>query len=92
MEAWMSMRSLILAGVFWVVSLVAAVAVAAGRAQTPDPRPFGQPPDARIVTGADIGFRIESWQGNTPTGTWLIRVDGKWVEAASAKKPVLLTR
>ena len=39
-----------------------------------------QPVDPPIVlSGSDVGFRITARQGNTPVGTLVVRVDGKWV-------------
>lgn len=42
--------------------------------------------DARIVSGNDIGFRVEGSDPRTgaPTGTWMLRVRGEWVEIGSA--------
>ena len=37
-----------------------------------------QPPT--ILSGPDIGFRVERRNGHTPIGTIVVRVDGKWVE------------
>jgi hypothetical protein len=34
-----------------------------------------------VVTGGDLGFRIEGLRGNTPIGQLVVKVDGKWVEA-----------
>ena len=36
-----------------------------------------------IISGADIGFRPDGWNGKRRTGTWLVRIDGEWVEAVS---------
>ena len=36
--------------------------------------------DKRIVSGADLGFRIDSDRGGVPTGHFVIRVNGNWVE------------
>jgi hypothetical protein len=89
----MSGRAIVVVGVLWLASL-AAVAAARDRAgqSAPDARAQALPvPDPRIVTGGDIGFRIEGWQGRTPTGTLVIRVNGQWVEPAASKRPVLIT-
>ena len=85
----MSRRNLIVVAVLWVVSLLAVSGFAFQQTQTP---PLPPSPDSRVISGADIGFRIEGWEGSRPTGTLVIRVNGKWVEATSAKKPVLITR
>ena len=34
-----------------------------------------------VISGADFGFRIDSWaQDGTPVGKLVIRHEGKWVE------------
>jgi hypothetical protein len=33
------------------------------------------------MSGADVGFRVEGFRGDTPSGTIVIRVNGAWVEA-----------
>jgi hypothetical protein len=46
-------------------------------------RAQAQPPNVSaptIISGADIGFRVDRWEGDTPIGRWVIRKDGKWVE------------
>jgi hypothetical protein len=41
---------------------------------------FPKPDDPPIVlSGDDVGFRIEARKGTTPVGTLVVRVDGKWV-------------
>jgi hypothetical protein len=75
----------------WIALWLASLAVVAGLtsalmgAQAPSqvPPPFtSQAPlaDARVVSGADLGFRVES-VGRTgePIGTLMIRVKGEWV-------------
>lgn len=39
--------------------------------------------DVRVISGADIGFRVEGRDIRTgnPTGTWVVRIDGEWVPA-----------
>ncbi len=35
----------------------------------------------RIVSGPDVGFRVEGTDvSGKPTGRWMIRIDGRWVE------------
>ncbi len=62
-----------------VIGLVLSVAATTGLAQFPRATP---PPNARIVSGNDIGFRVEGADPRTgaPTGTWMLRVKGEWVE------------
>lgn len=39
----------------------------------------------RVLTGNDIGFRVEGtdFRGR-PVGTWVVRMDGNWVEVGAA--------
>ena len=39
------------------------------------------PPD--IVSGSDIGFRIEGRRGDVQVGSIVVRVDGKWLATAA---------
>lgn len=71
----------------WLVSLalVAGFTSALMRAQARSqvPPPFtSQPSPARVVSGADIGFRVES----VPIGTLVIRVNGEWVRVGFAQE------
>jgi hypothetical protein len=34
-----------------------------------------------VVSGEDVGFRIEGNRGGTPVGTLVVRMNGQWVEA-----------
>lgn len=33
-----------------------------------------------VMSGADVGFRVEGIRGNTPVGTLVVKVKGEWVE------------
>ena len=46
---------------------------------------------AAIISGNDIGFRPEGWNGKARTGTWMVRINGEWVEAQGAMKAVPAT-
>jgi hypothetical protein len=65
----------------WLVVPVAVAVVTASitMAQT-------RPAAPRIVSGTDIGFRIEGTDVRTgnPTGTLVVRIDGEWVEITPA--------
>lgn len=39
------------------------------------------PVNPTIVSGDDIGFRVEGHRGGIAIGTLMVKVDGKWVEA-----------
>jgi hypothetical protein len=68
----------------WVTSLVVVSEATSAfmRAQAPSQAP---PPDARVVSGADIGFRVESMnRTGEAVGRLVIRVNGQWVPARFA--------
>ena len=84
----------------WMVAFLAVVAVfisalvfAQAQPQQLPLRPFAQrrlpPSEYRMISGSDIGFRIEgSDAAGRPTGRWMIRIDNEWVEPG----PNLTTR
>lgn len=80
----MALRSRITLVLLWIASvvLVSALASAQSRQSRPDPAP--------VISGADIGFRPEGWQGKMRTGTFVVRINGEWVEAipAAGVRPV----
>ena len=86
----MRMRSYVIVGVVWLLSLVAAAAAVAA-AQALEYRAL---PDPRVMTGGDVGFRVEGLYGNMPAGSIVIRVNGEWVEArvGTPRTPGLGTR
>ena len=76
--------------VLWVSSLVVVSALTSGlmRAQTtPEElrrRAQEQLPGSRIISGNDIGFRLEGTNpADEPVGTLVVRIDGQWVVARS---------
>jgi hypothetical protein len=80
----MTARARYIVALLWLISLVVTGAVAA--AQT------GRRDAAAIISGSDIGFRPEGWNGKARTGTWLVRINGEWVEAQGAFKTATVTR
>ena len=44
-----------------------------------------KPVPPKVMTGPDVGFRVEGIRGNTPVGVVVVRVNGEWVEADIAK-------
>ncbi len=79
----MHTRSRVLVVLLWLVSLVVTGAVAAAQSSRREP--------AAVISGNDIGFRPEGWNGKARTGTWLVRINGEWVEAQGAFKTVPAT-
>ena len=68
-------RYLLLACV-WVLSLL--VATTWTRAQTRRWTPLTEPV---VVSGTDIGFRIDWMNGRTPVGEIVVRLNGQWIDA-----------
>ena len=64
----------------WLFSLVAIASIAQSGSTTPDREPT-------VISGKDIGFRVERFDGGRPVGVLVIRVDGQWVEPKSVPKP-----
>ena len=66
------MLALVLA---WVLSLVGAAAVGTAWAQRLKPDPL-------VLSGADIGFRVDHMgRKDVAMGALVVRIDGKWVDA-----------
>jgi hypothetical protein len=80
---------------FWIRSfigiLLVGIALAAARlapAQTP------QPPAPSIISGSDVGFRVDATatrQRGKLAGAWVVRVNGEWVEPESVPAPKHVT-
>jgi hypothetical protein len=74
------------AAVLMVVVLVVVVLVSGLTvfAQVQGPRGRQSGP-TQILSGSDIGFRVEGADPRTgnPTGTWMIRMNGDWVEVGA---------
>jgi hypothetical protein len=45
-----------------------------------------------VISGENIGFRPEGWDGKARTGTFVVRINGDWVEAQSVMKAGPATR
>ncbi len=80
MEA--NMRRILLAAV------VACVLAGGGWVAGQQAQPYKAPVDPGILSGADIGFRVE---GKSPEGlvigTWMVRLNtSEWVEAHSSSR------
>ena len=87
----MSLRQRIGVSVLCVVTLLVAV-VLSGQAQNPNGRglprfdpPLVAPNAPIIISGPDLGFRIDDRDGNRAMGTLMVRINGQWVEAVLGK-------
>jgi hypothetical protein len=36
--------------------------------------------EKKVISGSDLGFRIDSERGGVPTGRFVVRMNGNWVE------------
>ena len=75
--------------VVWALSLM-VVGMASSRAQVPSPEERMRRESLLlegpvIVSGNDVGFRIERTKDGIPVGKVVVRIDGKWVEAVSSQ-------
>jgi hypothetical protein len=70
--------------VVWALSLMVVAAIV--HAQTPAPR--GTTPT--IISGSDLGFRVERQRGDRVFGTFVVRINGEWIvaEPATGLKPL----
>lgn len=71
--------------VMWALSLVAVGSWV--RAQPQKWTPIAEPV---ILSGNDLGFRVEWMNGQVPTGQIVIRLKGQWVEAKVGKNPTAI--
>lgn len=78
----MSKRSYVAVLVLSLFAVVSAVVV--GQSRTPS---AGEP---GVISGSDLGFRIDGYEGTRPVGTLVVRVSGRWVEPKAAMQPVPL--
>ena len=62
----------------WVAAAVVAATTTLVFAQTRSPQP-------QVLSGGDIGFRVEGtdFRGR-PTGTFVVRINGNWVEVGTS--------
>jgi hypothetical protein len=78
MEAGMKRFSLMVT--LAVIVVIAAVIAHAQVGALPSPvTPPGFPVQHPVISGADLGFRVESMDGNKPVGRLVVRRDGQWV-------------
>ena len=79
----MTARARVAFALLWMVSVVvlSAFVTAQTRRET-----------GAVISGGNIGFRPEGWNGKARTGTFVVRVNGEWVDAQSVMKAVPATR
>ena len=70
--------------------LTAATAFAIGQPQKVTPPSFEmkekvEAPGQVVLSGSDVGFRVEGYSNGTPVGRVVVKIDGKWVEPLPPK-------
>ena len=73
----LALAALVLAFTFTAGWLVSAQVVVP-RIEPQPGAPQGQAPT--VISGDDLGFRVETDRGGVPTGRLVVRVNGQWVE------------
>jgi hypothetical protein len=66
--------------ILWALSLIIVGVFA--RAQTPGQA--GNAPPPIIISGNDLGFRVARQQANRVMGTFVVRINGEWLDAEPA--------
>ena len=71
----------------WALLLLAVGSVASVLSSAQGQRPSQLPilEGTTILSGDNVGFRVERTQDGVPTGRLVVRVDGRWVEAETLK-------
>jgi len=88
----MSLRGRLIFACLWIISLVIAASLASAQGvQRPFPPSQFQLQTAPIISGEDFGFRPEGWNGRARTGTFVVRINGEWVDAVAAVKTAPVT-
>jgi hypothetical protein len=79
----MATSSRVIFALLWFASLIVVGAVTAAQTR----REAGA-----VIAGENIGFRPEGWNGRARTGTFVVKINGEWVDAQSVMKAVPATR
>ena len=74
----MTIRARMFIAMLWIGSLLAVGVATHAQSQA---RELRRLPEPRVMTGSDLGFRVEGMYGEMPTGTVVIRVNRQWVDA-----------
>ena len=71
---------------YFVAILAIVLIVISGTAWATSQLVMVEPVTPTVMTGGDLGFRVEGLRGGQPVGTVVVRVNGEWV-AAEVKLP-----
>jgi hypothetical protein len=69
--------------IVWALSLIFVGSMSSSAQVRPGSQPLPLELPA-ILSGSDVGFRIEQTRDGIPVGTIVVRVDGRWVAAESS--------
>jgi hypothetical protein len=70
----------------WTLALLWALSlIAAGVGGVLSAQGFLITENQQVVSGADVGFRIERTQDGMPVGHVVVRINGRWVDTAAAR-------
>ena len=73
-----------------ILAVAAALLVCLGGQPVAQVRPV-EPVPPRVMSGSDIGFRVEGLRGERVVGRLVVRVDGRWVETELTAAPLQLS-
>jgi len=79
----MTVRKRIVVVAFWVISIFAAGMWGHAQAPLPPREPRTAPSQgdlSTVISGNDLGFRIDSRKAGTPIGRFVVRINGQWGE------------
>ena len=74
----------------FMLGVAAALLVSLGGRSIAQVRPV-EPVPPRVMSGSDIGFRVEGLRGERVVGRLVVRVDGRWVETELTAAPLQLS-
>ena len=78
-EVVLSLRARTVVILLWGASLVFVGVWTSAQSQVPPPAaepPLEQP---LVLSGSDVGFRVESRRGDVPRGQLVVKINGAWV-------------
>jgi len=78
----MTITSRFVIALLWLASLAVVGTIASAQTR----RESGA-----VLSGDNIGFRPEGWNGKARTGTFVVKVNGEWVDAQSVMRTVPAT-
>jgi hypothetical protein len=74
-----------------LVLLSAAVLIACAAIGYAQARPDTRPVPPLVLSGSDIGFRVEGRKGTAAVGHFVVRIGGRWVDVEYRFGPKVLT-